>query len=937
MKRFCLLLSVISLCALCLLFLPSCASELEMPKNLRLDMATQVLSWKKCNGAVGYTLLIGENEIVTRSTSYSLEKLDPGDYVIKVKANGDGDATQDSAYAEFTFTREKESGLRYKLINNNQEYQLVGIGTATGDVVMESTFRGKPVTSIAASALSGNSRITSFVIGENVTEIGKKAFYNSKALKSVTIPEGVTKIGLNAFQTCTLLQSVTLPSTVTELPDYAFGYCRGLTSLTLSPNLKSIGIKAFTDCESLVELVIPDSVETVGRDAFSNCDSLVSVKLGSGMTEVPGSAFYRCKALKNVTMSENIKTIGSYAFGECKALTAVTLPEALEVIGEFAFSACEQLSDVTVGASLREIGLYAFSNTALYQQAGDIVYLGNWILGCKNTAITQKELQPLLREDTVGIATAAFYQCKEIEAVKLPNVKFIGDYAFCECISLLGYSYTVFSGELETIGDYAFAGCTLLDSFYFGEKLQTIETYAFYGCVRLKEVSLPDTLTKIGTRAFNDTGIYNASNGVVYADKWAVANKNGMGDVKLNNGTVGIADYCFYQQWIEKVTLPDTVQIIGRGAFYECVIITIESLPLNLKTIGDYAFYNCAYAQFGAEDLILRLPLGLESIGRSAFYQAQLIGVTIPGTVKTIGDYAFFGCTLLGAPEVQDMDGNVVARGVLVLGEGIESIGTRAFYNCAGLETLVIPNSVTSLGVRVFNKCISLKNVTIGSGLTALEDYMFYDCASIESIVICDGVTKIGRYAFRGCKALKSIDFGNSIEVIGDYAFLGCESLKSVVLPNSVKEIGKYAFRGLISATSIYVSDNVEVIGQHAFYGCNIATIYCEDTGLQRLWHERFNSSFRPIVFGVSFAEDGSYVTSFTMTEGALENSDAKDGMTGPRREGYVFEGWATSPDGEVVYEAADVATAPVGTVLYAVYSAGQEPEPVEPAPDAAA
>ena len=32
-----------------------------------------------------------------------------------------------------------------------------------------------------------------------------------------------------------------------------------------------------------------------------------------------------------------------------------------------------------------------------------------------------------------------------------------------------------------------------------------------------------------------------------------------------------------------------------------------------------------------------------------------------------------------------------------------------------------------------------------------------------------------------------------------------------------------------------------------------------------------------------------------------------------------------------------DVATAPVGTVLYAVYSAGQEPEPVEPAPDAAA
>ena len=113
MKRFCLLLSIISLCVLCLAFLPSCASEVETPRNLRLNMDTQVLSWKKCNGAIGYTLVIGDNEIVTRSTSYSLEKLEPGDYVIKIKANGDGDATKYSAFAEFSFTREPETGLRY--------------------------------------------------------------------------------------------------------------------------------------------------------------------------------------------------------------------------------------------------------------------------------------------------------------------------------------------------------------------------------------------------------------------------------------------------------------------------------------------------------------------------------------------------------------------------------------------------------------------------------------------------------------------------------------------------------------------------------------------------------------------------------------------------------------------------------------------------------
>jgi uncharacterized repeat protein (TIGR02543 family) len=231
------------------------------------------------------------------------------------------------------------------------------------------------------------------------------------------------------------------------------------------------------------------------------------------------------------------------------------------------------------------------------------------------------------------------------------------------------------------------------------------------------------------------------------------------------------------------------------------------------------------------------------------------------------------------------------------------------------------------LGERVFNKCTALKYVTIGSGLTEIGDYMFYNCAAIEDITLSDGVVEIGKYAFRGCEKLKNINFGQNIAKIGDFAFLGCTSLKSVVLPDSVTELGRYAFRGLSSATSIFLSDNIEVIGQHAFYGCNIATIYCEDTEVQRLWHERFNSSYRPIVFGVTFSEDGTYVESFTRTETSIDNHDALNGMTAPRRTGYTFVGWATDPAGEVAYTATDVATAPVGTVLYAVYNEGEAVE----------
>ena len=174
-------LSVMCLCTLllCVLFLcTSCASKVAAPTKLTLDGDTLTLEWKRVAGARAYEVRVsGEERTKTTQANYfSLEYLAAGDYVVEVRAISADPEVDPSEWVSYNFAREAESGLRYRLINNKTEYEVAGAGTASGDVVMESIYRGKPVTAIADKAINNNKKITSIVIGDNVKTIGKNAF-----------------------------------------------------------------------------------------------------------------------------------------------------------------------------------------------------------------------------------------------------------------------------------------------------------------------------------------------------------------------------------------------------------------------------------------------------------------------------------------------------------------------------------------------------------------------------------------------------------------------------------------------------------------------------------------------------------------------------------------------------------------------------------------
>ena len=88
-------------------------------------------------------------------------------------------------------------------------------------------------------------------LGKPVTSIDTNAFKDNTSLKSVVIGNGVTSIGNHAFSGCSSLTSVVIPDSVTSIVEWAFAYCSSLTSIVIPNSVTSIGSFVFYDCSSL--------------------------------------------------------------------------------------------------------------------------------------------------------------------------------------------------------------------------------------------------------------------------------------------------------------------------------------------------------------------------------------------------------------------------------------------------------------------------------------------------------------------------------------------------------------------------------------------------------------------------------------------------------------------------------------------------------------
>ena len=159
----------------------------------------------------------------------------------------------------------------------------------------------------------------------------------------------------------------------------------------------------------------------------------------------------------------------------------------------------------------------------------------------------------------------------------------------------------------------------------------------------------------------------------------------------------------------------------------------------------------------------------------------------------------------------------------------VTKIPSSYFEGCSALTSITIPMSVKSIGQGAFYNCFKLEKVDNLSNcqINRIESFTFFQCKNLLNVTLPDGVNFIGWQSFLGCENLESINFPNGILVIDGRAFDGCSCLKKIDLPDQLENIEYGAFWGCSNIIEITIPNNVQSINQMAFYECSsLGSVY---------------------------------------------------------------------------------------------------------------
>ena len=452
----------------------------------------------------------------------------------------------------------------------------------------------------------------------------------------------------------------------------------------------------------IVNVNWPEGITTIDNYTFyTSCiDNNCFNNIPDTVTIIGGSAFYACLNLSGeIILPKNLKICGDSAFKYSNNITSITLPETDCIFGPSAlyisYLSNINLSENTLYSFQGEYGL--LTTPWLSSKANGNVYLGKNYYQYKGTMPANTSV--VLEEGTLSISASAFYGKSQLVSITIPDtVKFIGGKAFSGCTKLteitIPKSLNKDLYELALESEYirtSVGGGT--SSKYFGELYSPFYSSACTG------------ITTVNWNAIDGYGGNSPSSMYCFL---------GGGNYLPNVTTINfgpevetIPSYlCYGLKKLTSITIPSSVKFIGYNAFNGCTGLTEITIPetiteiyisgnilsgctglttlnynaISVKKVDEYGGHvsNNNSNLWGTTSNLTTINIGSQvqviPPGFLGSGQSKITSITIPNSVTTVEDYAFYQSKLTS----------------IDLPNSVTSIGERSFYGCSSLTSITI-------------------------------------------------------------------------------------------------------------------------------------------------------------------------------------------------------------------------------------------------------
>ena len=309
-----------------------------------------------------------------------------------------------------------------------------------------------------------------------------------------------------------------------------------------------------------------------------------------------------------------------------------------------------------------------------------------------------------------------------------------------------------------------------------------------------------------------------------------------------------------YRGTEERVTIPDTVEVVGESAFENNQKVQFVVIPKSVKRLDAYVFWGCnnleevvlgkgltavdEYSFAGCTGLKqITIPENIQSIDAQAFAGCvNLTDIYIPATVTGIAEDAFLNCDNV---TIHADEGSVAAQFAQKLAEqknrdplvtaapvqtptAVSRPDTQATTEPVSTATPApvatpVPGNVLGSIIIVGNHALVMvhpgeekvqqgytepeagqetgeeQDITAETENGKIPEWMYYRNQSVSAVTIPEGTTEIGRFAFSR-SSLRTVTIPEGVTVIDYAAFYHCDNLDNVILPDTVNTVGAKAF-----------------------------------------------------------------------------------------------------------------------------------------------